>query len=433
MRSAATVSRTATWVLSHVRRRLLARAGRRGIDLSDLGRLPDSLTWPLRRDGLHPTRRLAELRDAEPVSRLTSVLGMNVWLVTGEAEARAVLSDSVSFSTDIRPMVGRHAQGVEGGLGFTDPPEHTRLRKLLTPEFTAHRLRRLQPRIVEVVEHQLDELEHLAQSDGDRNGVVDLVAGFAFPVPFQVICELLGVPEADRAPFRDLSQARFDVSKGGAAAFGAMTDACRFLMGVTSRQRLDPGDGLIGRILSAHGDDVTDVELNQLVDGVFTGGFETSASMLALAVVALMEDRRTFARLATDQTVVGGVVEELLRHLTVVQVAFPRFPVMPVQVAGRTFMPGDVVVVHLAGANRDPRLRADADRFDVARPSTPHLAFGFGIHRCVGAELARMELSIALPALARRFPELTLAEGSTPHREASLIHGLDSLPVHLWG
>src|SRR3954447_14114912 len=192
MRSAATLSRTATSVVSHLRRRLLARAGRRGIDLSDLDRLPDSLTWPLHREGLHPTRRLAELRDAEPVSRLTSVLGMNVWLVTGEAEARAVLSDSVSFSTDMRHLVGRHAQGVEGGLGFTDPPEHTRLRKLLTPEFTVQRLRRLQPRIVEVVEHQLDELERLAQGAGSRDGVVDLVAGFAFPVPFQVICELLG-------------------------------------------------------------------------------------------------------------------------------------------------------------------------------------------------------------------------------------------------
>jgi cytochrome P450 len=219
------VSRIVSFVAGPVRRRLLARAGQGGIDLSRLDRVPESLSWPLQRIGVDPVDRLADLREREPVSRLTSFLGMTVWLVTGEAEAREVLADRTSYSTDIRPLLGQRTPGAEGGLGFTDPPEHTRLRRLLTPEFTMRRLERLRPRIGQLVEQQLDEVERQAQLPGS-SGIVDFVPAFAFPVPFQVICELLGVPDEARDTFRQLSAARFDVSYGGSGVFGAMTDAC---------------------------------------------------------------------------------------------------------------------------------------------------------------------------------------------------------------
>lgn len=414
-----------------MRRRLLARAGRDGVDLARLDRVPQRLSWPLQRNGVDPVARLGDLREREPVAKLTSFLGMTIWLVTGEAEAREVLADRASYSTDIRPLLGQHAPGAEGGLGFTDPPEHTRLRRLLAPEFTVRRLQRLRPRIEEIVEQQLDEVERQARLPEGGIGTVDLVQAFAFPVPFQVICELLGVPDEDRRTFRQLSAARFDVSSGGAGVFGAMTDACEFLMKVTHQQRREPGPGLIGQIIRDHGDEVTDLELNQLADGVFTGGFETSASMLSLGTTVLLDHPEDYRRVAEDPTVVDGLVEELLRHLTVVQLAFPRFPRVEVEVGGCRVAPGDVVVVHLAGANRDTRNRPGLTGFEPDRDTAPHLAFGQGIHRCLGAELARMELRAAFPALTRRFPDLSLAVDRVDYRQSSIVYGVESLPVRL--
>src|SRR4051812_38709881 len=232
-----------TYLKTQVRRAVLARVGGDGIDLSKLDRVPESLVWPLHRVGVDPVPRLGELREQTPVHKLTSFLGMNIWLVTGEAEAREVLADSSSYSNDIRPFVGRRGSATDGdigGLGFTDPPEHTRLRKLLTPEFTMRRLERLRPRIAEIVERQLDEVERQA-AEGD--GVVDLVPTFAFPIPFLVICELLGLPDEDRDTFRNLGSARFDVSYGGQGVFGAVSGSRSFLMEATRRQRSNPGEG----------------------------------------------------------------------------------------------------------------------------------------------------------------------------------------------
>ena len=425
------MSRVATYLKSRVRRLVLARVGGQGIDLSQLDKVPDSLAWPLHRDGPDPVARLGELRAQAPVTKLTSFLGINVWLVTGEAEARQVLADTTSYSTDIRPFMGKRGSTTDGdigGLGFTDPPEHTKLRKLLTPEFTMRRLERLRPRIAAIVEKQLDEVEAQAVAGG---GVVDLVPTFAFPVPFLVICELLGLPDEDRDTFRQLGSARFDVSYGGQGVFGAVSGSRKFLMEATRKQRDEPGEGLIGQIIREHGDEINDFDLAGLADGVFTGGLETSASMLALGTAVLMDHADDYRRVGTDPTVVDRTVEELLRYLTVVQVAFPRFPKAEVEVGGQRIAPGDVVICHLAGANRDERFGAKMDAFDLTRPVTSHLAFGYGFHRCVGAELARMELRTAFPALSRRFPDLSLAAAQVDYRQMSIVYGVDSLPVRL--
>jgi cytochrome P450 len=423
------VSRFTTYLKARVRRLIIARS--QGIDLSQLDRVPDSLAWPLHREGPDPVARLGEMREQAPVARLTSFLGMNVWLVTGESEARQVLADTTSYSTDIRPFMGKRGSTTDGdigGLGFTDPPEHTRLRKLLTPEFTMRRLERLRPSIAAIVESQLDRVvEEAAAGDG----VVDLVPTFAFPIPFLVICELLGLPDEDRETFRQLGSARFDVSYGGQGVFGAVSDSRRFLMEATAKQRSNPGEGLIGQIIRERGDEINDFDLGGLADGVFTGGLETSASMLALGTAVLLDHPEDYRRVGSDPTVVDKAVEELLRYLTVVQIAFPRFPKTEVEVGGQRILPGDVVVCQLAGANRDPRLGAKMDAFDLSRPVSTHLAFGHGFHRCVGAELARMELRTAFPALARRFPDLSLATDRVDYRQLSIVYGVDALPVRL--
>jgi cytochrome P450 len=421
------VSRLTSYLSAQVRRLVLARAGSGGIDLSQLAKVPDRLAWPLHRDGVDPVTRLGELRADQPVAKLTSFLGMNVWLVTGDAEARQVLSDTSGYSNDIRPFMGSRGSTTDGdigGLGFTDPPEHTRLRKLLTPEFTMRRLERLRPRIAEIVERQLDAME-------EQGPVVDLVPSFAFPVPFLVICELLGLPDEERDTFRQLGSARFDVSSGGQGVFGAVSDSRRFLMEATRRQRSRPGDGLIGQIIGEYGDDISDFDLGGLADGVFTGGLETSASMLALGTAVLLEHPDEYRRVADDPTVVDRTVEELLRYLGVVQIAFPRFPKRDVELGGHHIARGDVVICHLAGANRDARLSPALDRFDPGRPPLSHLSFGHGFHRCVGAELARMELRAAFPALARRFPDLAVAADRLDYRQQSIVFGVESLPVRL--
>ena len=412
------------YLRERVRTRLMAHATRDGIDLTRIDKVPESLSWPLNRFGMDPAPRLA---DVDPVHKLTSFLGMNIWLVTGAAEGREVLADRASYSNDIRPLMGRRGSTTDGdigGLGFTDPPDHTRLRRLLTPEFTMRRLERLRPWIGDTVERQLDAVERQGPD-------VDLVPTFAFPVPFLVICELLGLPDEDRETFRQLGSARFDVSYGGAGSLGAVSESRRFLMEATRKQRKDPGEGLIGHIIREHGDEINDFDLGGLADGVFTGGLETSASMLALGTAVLLNHPEDYARMALDPTSVDPIVEELLRYLTVVQVAFPRFPKHDLELAGHRIAKGDVVVVHLAAANRDSGTGAGLDTFDAGRPPMQHLAFGHGFHRCVGAELARMELRIAYPALARRFPDLRLAETDLEFRRLSLVHGVHSLPVRL--
>jgi cytochrome P450 len=408
--------------------RYLTRGATGGFDLSKVGMLPDKTLLPLHRDGVDPVPELGKIRDRAPVSRLPIPFGLTVWLVTGHREAKAVLADTDGFSTDFAHLAGA-AHGVvtsPGGLGFADPPDHTRLRKLLTPEFTMRRLARLTPRIHDIISARLDAMAAGSQP-------VDLVADFALPIPSLVICELLGVPYADRADFQRLAMARFDVFAGATRPLDAIEESLAYLRRVVAAQRRDPGDGLLGMIIQEHGDDVDDEELAGLADGVLTGGFETTASMLALGALVLLQDPGAFALVRDDDSAAGPFVEEVLRHLTVVQVAFPRFARRDLDIAGIHITRGDVVIVSLSAANRDPNLGLGLDALDPTREPVSHLAFGHGIHRCIGAELARMELRAAYPALLRRFPHMRLAvpPDRLTFRKASIVYGLDALPTHL--
>jgi len=409
--------------------RLLSMAMTRRSGLAGVSVVPKKLSMPLRRDGLDPLPALGELRDSQPVAKLRRMFGINVWLVSGYEQARAVLADTANYSNDIRPFTGTDnstAEGAIGGLGFTDPPEHTRLRALLTPEFTKRRLARLQPSIERIVEERLDAL-------AAGPPVVDLAAEFSFPIPFLVICELLGLEPADRDRFRELGGARFDLADGVNGTFDAMSESREFLLEVVRKQRLSPGDGLLGALLDSHGEAVDEVQLAGLADGVFTGGFETSASMLSLGTLTLMRDPDGFALIRKDDDAVDGIVEELLRYLSVVQIAFPRFARRDLDLFGQQIKAGDVVVCSLSGADRDPVFGDSADHFDPRRAPQSHLAFGHGFHRCVGSELARMELRAAFRGLARRFPDITLAidPSELSFRKLSIVYGLDSLPVRL--
>jgi cytochrome P450 len=420
-----------------MRRRLLALLmklpGGHADPASLLARFPDEALMPLRREGLDPVPALAAVRDREPVSRLKMPLGLRGWLVTGYEESRAVLAaDTKTFSNDFGNMIGKVGIGAEqdpGGLGFADPPHHTRLRKLLAPHFTTRALARRSDRVRQIIDDALDDMARA----GGSAPTVDLQKHFALQIPSRVIMELLGIDDTDRDEFQRLSAERFDFAGGAAKSLDVIQQSIDLLRDIVAKQRVTPGPGLIGAILAEHGDDIGDVELAGLADGVLTGGLETTVSMLALGAIVLLQDPDLFRAVHDDDAAAEPFVEELLRYLTVVQVGFPRFAVRDTVLGGKSIFAGDVVLCSLSGANRDARLGPDMERVRLDRPPVSHLAFGHGLHRCVGAELARIELRMAYPMLVRRFPGLRLGVPADElrYRELSFVYGLEALPVVL--
>ena len=424
-------SRSRRWLLGM----LLRLPGGDSDPTALLARFPDEAKMPLRRVGLDPVPDLAAVRERAPVSRLKMPFGLRGWLVTGYEESRRVLAaDPQTFSNDFSHMIGKVGIAADqdpGGLGFADPPAHTRLRHMLTPHFTTRALARQEPRVREIIEDALADVAAVAARD--TAGVVDLQEHFALPIPSRVIMELLGVEADDQAEFQRLSTARFDFNEGAGASLDYIQEAIGLLRDVVARQRRDPGPGLIGAILTEYGNSIDDVELAGLADGVLTGGLETTVSMLALGSVVLLRDPELAARVRDDDAAVEPFVEEVLRLLSVVQVGFPRFARKDVTLGDKEIFAGDVVVCSLSGANRDPRSGPQMDTVVLDRPPISHLAFGHGLHRCVGAELARLELRLAYPALLHRFPNLRLAvdPATLPYRDLSMVYGLESLPVRI--
>jgi cytochrome P450 len=390
---------------------------------------PDSLFMPLFRNGLDPIGELGRRREEQPVSRL-DLFGNTVWLVTRHADVRQVLGDHGTFSNDFANLLAAGGDDAEemgladpGGLGFRDPPEHTRLRRLLAPSFSARRLDALLPTIREVVDARLDALDQAGPP-------ADFVELFATAVPAMVIGEFLGVPEDEQIEFGRLASGRFDLIESILAPLDSAAASLDYLMGLIERQRRNPGEGLLGRLITEH-PDIDDRELAGMADGLLVGGHETTASMLALGAIVLLSDPERAAFVRDEATDPDPVVEELLRYLTVVQVAFPRFARRETTVGGQQIGEGDLVLCSLSSADRDPALGTGLDSVDLTRPPTPHLAFAYGIHHCLGAQLARLELRTAFPALLRRFPDLRLAvdPGELRYSERSIVYGVAELPV----
>ena len=278
-------------------------------------RVPSSIRFPLQRDGVDPVARLAATRERGEVVRFASLLGTRVWLVTGYDVARSVLADSDAFANDVRDIIGRQDRAPAeriGGLGMTDQPDHGRLRGVLTPYFTRRRLAELQADIDRVVETALDDM-------AAHGPEVDLVEHFGFAVPFGVICDLLGMPDVDRKAFRQHGAARFDLRDAGAGIFDTAAGTRQFLIDLVAAERREPHlpDGLVARMVADHGTDFDDVELGGLADGVFLGGYETSASMLSLGTWVLLQHPESWETLRSgDAASVDRVVEELLRRVS---------------------------------------------------------------------------------------------------------------------
>jgi cytochrome P450 len=376
----------------------------------------------MRRDGFGPVPELGRARDAEGVMEVQTPFGLTVYVVTRYEDIRRVFADADTFSSAKGSYAGPARR--DGFLIMYDPPEHTRLRKMLTPEFTVHRIRRLEPRIREIVDAALDDLERAGKP-------ADLVSLFALPVPSLVICELLGVPFADREGFQGRSARMLDMSLPRAEQVKAGRENRQYMAELVARAQADPGEDMLGMLVREHEDDLDTEELTGVADLLLLAGHETTSNMLGLGTLALLQNPDQLALVRDDPSQVEAAVEELLRWLSIVHTLPPRKTTAQVEIAGRVIPEGSLIIPSIPAANRDGSFIADPETLDVTRGAQGHVAFGHGVHHCLGAPLARMEMRIAFPALLRRFPGLTLADPAAEpaFRVYGVVFGLKSLPV----
>jgi cytochrome P450 len=385
----------------------------------------------MQRDEFDPVPEVAALRETEGVRRVDTTFGP-AWMVTRFADIREVLGDAARFST-ARRLVFRPAGAPElsaeeiaelraGNLLAFDPPEHTRLRKMLTPEFTLRRMRRLEPRIREIVDEHLDAMERTGPP-------ADLVADFALPVPSLVICELLGVPYSDREGFQARTGRLLDLSLPMDERMEVQRESRDYMAELVARTQADPGEELLGMLVRKHGDQVSTDELIGIAGLLLIAGHETTSNMLGLGTLALLRHPDQLALVRDDAAAVGPAVEELLRWLSIVHSGTTKTTTTEVEIAGQVIPEGETILCALPAGNRDPGLVEDPDRLDVRRGAIGHVAFGHGVHHCLGAPLARMEMQIAFPALLRRFPDLAPASDEARFRSFHVVYGMETLPV----
>src|SRR6266545_1117759 len=349
------------------------------------------------------------------------------WLITGYADARAALNDPRLRKTPPGWQPDPARAAIDMHLLNSDPPDHERLRRLVNKAFTPRRSERLRPRIASITAELLDDIS--------THDEVDLVASFAFPLPLTVICELLGVPVADRddlhAWFATMVSNTVSPEKWQADA----TALIGYFMALLAAKRSDPADDLLSALISARdgGDSLSENELISMALLLLIAGHETTANLIGNGMLALLLNPAEFARLRADRGLLSGAVDELLRFSNPVNTATHRFAAEPVEIGGVRIGPGDLVLVALSGANRDPSRFADPDRLDLGRDSSAQLGFGHGIHYCLGTPLARLQAEIAFGELMARFPAMRLAVPADDlrWRTTTLIHGLEALPVRL--
>jgi cytochrome P450 len=384
-----------------------------------------------------PHAYFARMREEGPVTRVIMPFGGAGWLVTRYADVRAALADPRLHKDWARKLAGPDwvpdevAAFLNMHLLNTDPPDHTRLRKLVSKAFTPRRVAGLRPRVEAIAVSLLDPLSaRLAAGE-----TVDLIEGFAFPLPVTVICELLGVPAKDQDQFREWSHA-IVADGGGQDEFRTAGEGMfRYFSKLVAEKRAHPADDLVSALIDARdsGDSLDERELMSMLWLLMVAGHETTANLLASGTLALLTNPAQLARLRSDPALLTGAVEELLRYSNPLNHATERFTLEPVEIGGVTIPAREWVLCATASANRDPDRFPGADTLDVGRDAGGHVAFGHGIHFCLGAPLARLEGEVAFGALLSRFPSLSLAAdpATLRWRRSSLIHGLETLPVRL--
>ncbi|MEJ8278531.1 cytochrome P450 [Pseudonocardia spirodelae] len=392
-------------------------------------------TYPMARGcPFDPPAELAGIREESAgVTRVRIWDGSTPWLVTRYDDVRAALADprlSADADRDGYPAASRARRARSAGRRrsfiMMDDPEHARYRRMLVGEFTVRRIERLRPLVERTVTELLD-----AMAAGENP--TDLVQAFALPLPSLVICHLLGVPYADHAFFEGRSRVLVDLTSGEQAAAAASDELQDYLAGLVRVRRAAPRDDLLGALADRVGaGELTEDEASASALLLLVAGHETTANMIALGTLTLLHrpDQLGVVR-DGDDAQVRAAVEELLRVLTVTHTGRRRVATEDLELGGVTIRAGEGVVLAAETANRDPRQWEHPDEVDVARGTNRHVAFGFGVHQCLGQPLARLELQIAHPALLRRFPDLrvTVPDSQIAFRDEMAVYGVHALPV----
>jgi len=377
---------------------------------------------------LAPPPEFADWRE-EPGLRRAIYHGQPAWVVSRYQDIRAALLDPRLSADTISAAVKPSGSGGNAPVMFarTDDPEHHRLRRMLTSNFTFRRTEGMRPQIQELVDHYLGEMI----SNGPPG---DIVRDFGLPVPSLVIALLLGVPPEDLGLFQQHTAAGLDTRSSDeqkAHAFGAMYAYIREL---AARKEREPGDDLISRLVTEYvATGQLDHETAAMTSVIMMqAGHETTANMISLGTVALLQHPDVYARLGQtdDRAVIGNIVEELMRYLTIVHGQVDRVATEDLMLGGQLVRAGDFLVVNLPAGNWDPKFVDDPDILDVDRNTRGHLGFGYGVHQCIGQNLARVEMQVAFATLARRLPGLKLAvpPEELKFKEAD-IYGMKELPV----
>ncbi|MGW2088423.1 cytochrome P450 [Streptomyces sp. NPDC001880] len=378
-------------------------------------------------DGLQLADAYEQVRERQGLLQVQMPYGEPAWLVTRYADARLVLGDQrFSRAAAASHDEPRQSEGQrDGGILGMDPPDHTRLRSLVAKAFTVRQVEKLRPQVRELTAGLLDELE----TAGPPADLVDL---FALPLPVAVICRMLGVPTEDRPRFRVWSDDALSTSSLTAEEFEASRDELRaYMAGLIDQHRRSPQDDLMTALIEARdgGDRLSELELVDLCVGILVAGHETTASQIPNFVLTLLDHPDQLARLRARPELVPNAVEELLRFVPLGSGAGqPRYATEDIEVGGTLVRAGSPVLVAVGAANRDALRFAAPGVLDIAREGNQHLGFGHGVHHCLGAPLARLELQEALYALITRFPELRLA-GDVTWKSEMLVRGPRVMPV----
>ncbi|MFD7668799.1 cytochrome P450 [Streptomyces sp. NPDC059788] len=378
----------------------------------------------------HPPAAYQPLRDARPLSRVTLYDGRTAWVVTRHAEARALLTDPRMSANRQNPGYPAFSPGFEmlrqvrTPLLGVDDPEHNMQRRMLISSFTLKRATAMRPRIHEIVDGLLDTVEK-------QGPTAELVSAFTLPVPSMVICSLLGVPYEDHKLFEGLSCTLLQSSdpQEVAASQARLTE---YFTGLVARKQEEPGEGLLDELIAERltTGEMSHVELVHMAMLLLVAGHETTSNMLSLGIFTLLEHPEQFAALRADASLIPDAVEELMRYLSIAD-GMARVAAEDIEVDGETIRAGDGVVFLTSLVNRDAAVYDSPESLDWERSSRQHISFGFGVHQCLGANLARATMEIAFEALFARFPDLRLAvpAAEVPAKPGYTLQGLVELPV----
>ncbi|WP_199180241.1 cytochrome P450 [Verrucosispora sp. ts21] len=376
-------------------------------------------------------RELASHREQRPVTPLRLPGGGTGWLLTRHDDVRKALADPRLVKDGQLSPLGLRPQlppdiyaATAQNMLTVDPPDHTRLRRLIQGAFTARRIGRLVPAITATADHLIDELS--------TPGSHDLISKFAFPLPITVICELLGVPADDRGSFMEAASIIASGPNRIRELPGAMIGMIGYIRDLVGNKRRHPGDDLISAMIAMRdsGEQLTEDELVSTVYLLLLAGYDTTGNLIGNGAWLLLDDPTRWSQIRADPDQLPQVIEEVLRYESPVQLGTHRKATEDVTYGDQIIPAGSTVLLSILAAHRDAGQYTDPDAFDMGRAWSPHLAFGHGIHHCLGAPLARLEARIAFTRLAARLPGLRLAEGFTPRwRASALMHGLEELPV----